>query len=255
MDASSSTRVTRFHDPNIAPRVRLLQFLIVTQEVAVLVRQDVCVRHEIKRLAPKLLLHFDIIEAKTVFARDFIRMRKMVESLKLVEALVEVRLTTAACPEQVPLVRLSVCKTVGFAKTADKLGVTLQDLVKQFAVVDMVTAFALVVPVGRRRRSIHQKLRSFYTFEVYIFIDSALRFSHVNVLQERRLRDIKCAILIKEILRRARLPIVRARNQQRQIIILNVSEERKKTLEQFRPLFLVNHLFWFREMPFFVANI
>lgn len=127
----------------------------MTQEIAILIRQDVCVWHEVKRLAPKLFLHFDIIEAKSIFTRDLIRMRKMVESLILVEALIEVRLTTATCPEQVPFMRLSVCKTVGFAETADKLGVTLQDLVKQFTVVNMVTAFALVVPVGRSWRSIH----------------------------------------------------------------------------------------------------
>lgn len=77
----------------------------------------------------------------------------------------------------------------------------------------------------------------------------------MNVLQERRLLDIKCAILIKEVLRRTRLPIVRAWDQQRQIIILNVSEERKKSFEKLRPLLLINHLFWFCEMPFFVANI
>lgn len=187
MDASASTRVARFHDPDIASRVRLFQLLIVTQEVAILVRQDVGVRHEVEGLTPKLLLHLDIIEAKPVFPRDLIRMRKMVESLILVQALVQVRLTTTTCPEQVPLVRLSVCKTVGFAETAHKLCVTLQDLVKQFTVVDVVTALALVVSISRRRRRIHQKLRSLYTLEIHVFIDSALGLGHVDVLEERRL--------------------------------------------------------------------
>ena len=104
MNASTSTRVAWLYDPNIAPRIGLLQFLIMAQEVTVLVRQDVCVRHEVKCLAPKLFLHFNIIEAKSVLACYLIRMWEMVEALILVEAFVQVSLTTAASPEEVPLV-------------------------------------------------------------------------------------------------------------------------------------------------------
>ena len=114
-------------------------------------------------------------------------MREMIYPLVLIQALVEISLATAARPKDVPLVRLSVCKTVGFAETAHKLCVTLQDLVKQFTVVDVVTALALVVSIRRRRRRIHQKLRSLYALEIHVFIDSALGLGHVDVLEERRL--------------------------------------------------------------------
>lgn len=96
--------------------------------------------------------------------------------------------------------RLSVCKTVGFAQTANKLGITLQYLVQELAIVNVVATFALMMSICGSWWRIHQKLGSFDSLEIHIFIDSALRLGHVNILQERSLRDIKCAILVEEVL-------------------------------------------------------
>ena len=134
-------------------------------------------------------------------------------------------------PKQVPLVRLSICKTIGFAQTAHELGVALQDLVEQLTVIDVVSALPLVMSIRRRWRRVHQKLRSLDTLEIYVFVYSALRLGHMDVLEERSLRDVKGPILVEEILGSTRLSVVGTRDQQRDVVIFHVSEEAKKSVK------------------------
>ena len=58
-------------------------------------------------------------------------MRKVIYPLVFVQALVEISLATAACPEQIPLVRFCVCKLICFENGPDELGITAEDLVEQ----------------------------------------------------------------------------------------------------------------------------
>mmetsp|Transcript_9983 Transcript_9983/g.15087 ORF Transcript_9983/g.15087 Transcript_9983/m.15087 type:complete len:281 (+) Transcript_9983:1693-2535(+) len=130
VDATASTRVAGLHDPNIAARVRLLQFLVVTKEVSVLIRQDVGIRHKIEGVPPELLLHLDVVEAEAVLASNLVGVREVVDALELVEALIQVGFAAAARPQEIPLVALSEAKSVGFADATHQLRITLQNLVQ-----------------------------------------------------------------------------------------------------------------------------
>ena len=57
-------------------------------EVMKLVWQDVSVRNEVKLVSTESLLHFYIIVAKSVFSRNFITLREMVDSLEFIETLI-----------------------------------------------------------------------------------------------------------------------------------------------------------------------
>ena len=96
--------------------------------------------------------------------------------------------------------RLRVREIVGFAKTPHELGVSLQNFVEQFAVVNVISSFSLVVAIGRSGRRIHQQLRSVYCLEINIFIDSSLDLLHLNILQQRCLAHVKLSILIEKVL-------------------------------------------------------
>lgn len=59
-----------------------------------LVGQDVSVGHKVKVVLAVLLLHAHHIEAEPVFARDLVTLRKMVDLLVFIEALIEVTFAT-----------------------------------------------------------------------------------------------------------------------------------------------------------------
>lgn len=65
----------------------------------------------------------------------------------------------------------------------------------------MVATLALVMTVSGRRRGVHQQLGPFDALEVHVFIYSALRFIHLNILEERSLRDVESPVLVEEVLR------------------------------------------------------
>ncbi len=73
----------------------LLQLLVVIVEVAELVGQDVGVRTEIKGTLSKALLEANDVEAKSVFACDFIALREVVYLLVLIQSLILVGLAGA----------------------------------------------------------------------------------------------------------------------------------------------------------------
>jgi hypothetical protein len=78
----------------------------------------------------------------------------MVDSLIFVQTFVKIRFATARCPEEIPLMGLGVSEVVGLAKGSHKLRVTLQDLVKELAVIDMVSTL-VGMTISRCWRSIH----------------------------------------------------------------------------------------------------
>ena len=73
----------------------------------------------------------------------------MVNPLKLIESLVKIGLTTATSPEQIPLMRLRICKTISFTETSYEFGVTLENFVKELTVVNMIAALlSSMVSIG-----------------------------------------------------------------------------------------------------------
>ena len=104
---------------------------------------------------------------------------------------------------------LSVSEVVSLAKGSHKLRVTLQDLVKELAVVDMVSTLRGMT-ISRCWRSVHQKLCSFYIFEIHILVPSAFYFRSVRlgILEQRRLTDIKSSVFVEEVLSSPRLPVL-----------------------------------------------
>ena len=123
-------------------------------------------------LSAELLLHLDVVEAQTILPGDLVRVRKVIDALVLVEPFVQVSFAAARRPQQVPLMRLGEGKAIGFTDASDELGVALQNLVEQLAVVDVVATWpALVVAEGLCGRSIHQQLVLFDIFEIDGFVD------------------------------------------------------------------------------------
>ena len=73
----------------------------------------------------------------------------MVNPLKLIESLVEIGFTTATSPKQIPLMRLRICETISFTETSYEFGVTLENFVKELAVVNMIAALlSSMVSIG-----------------------------------------------------------------------------------------------------------
>ena len=79
-------------NPNVLLRVVLLELLVMLVEFTKFIWQDVGVRNEVEMLLSEALLHPHDIEAKPVLSRDFVALRKMVNLLILVQALIEVTL-------------------------------------------------------------------------------------------------------------------------------------------------------------------
>ena len=102
----------------------------------------------------------------------------MIDPLVFIEALVEISLATAACPEQVPLMGLRVAEPICFTQAPYQLRVALENLVQELAVVNVIAtcALALMMTVRRSWRSIHQQLGFVDAFEIDILIDPTLHF-------------------------------------------------------------------------------
>ena len=112
MNAASTRRVCRFHNPNITFWLSLTQLLIMSMEVMKLIRQDVSVRNEIKLRPAKSLLHLYIVETKSVFSGDFVALREVVDALKFVQTLIEITFAGTSRPQDIPLMRIRVIKVV-----------------------------------------------------------------------------------------------------------------------------------------------
>ena len=97
--------VGRLHDPDVLLAVVLLELLVVFIEFAKLIWEDVSVWHEVEVLFAISFLHPDNVEAKSVFPRDLMTLREVVDLLILVQSFVEVALATGGAPENIPLMR------------------------------------------------------------------------------------------------------------------------------------------------------
>lgn len=121
----------------------------MTEQITILVGKNIGIRNKIEGVSSKLFLHFHVVEAHSIFTRDFVRVWEMVNSLKLIETLVEIGLTTATSPKQIPLMRLCICKTISFTETSYEFGVTLENFVKKLTIVNMVAALlSSMVSIG-----------------------------------------------------------------------------------------------------------
>lgn len=69
----------------------------------------------------------------------------MVNSLKLIETLVKVSLACATGPQEIPLMRFGVSKPIGLTNGSDKSGISLENLVEEFTVVDVETFLTMTV--------------------------------------------------------------------------------------------------------------
>ena len=67
----------------------------MSMEVMKLIRQDVSVRNEIKLRPTKSLLHFHIVETKSVFSGDLVALREVIDALKFVQTFIEITLAGA----------------------------------------------------------------------------------------------------------------------------------------------------------------
>ena len=79
-----------------------------------LIGQYIGVGYEIKLISAESLLHLHIVVAKAILPGDLIAHREVINSLELVEALVEVALAAGGAPQDVPLVRVGVVECVSF---------------------------------------------------------------------------------------------------------------------------------------------
>ena len=92
VDSFSLSAVGWFNNPNVLLWVVLPQFLIMSVEFSELVREDVSVWNKVKVVLSVLLLHADDIATESIFPRDFVTLREMVDLLELVQTFINVGL-------------------------------------------------------------------------------------------------------------------------------------------------------------------
>ena len=110
-------------------------------EIMELVWQDVSIRNEIILIPAKSLLHLDIVVAKPILSCDLIALWEVIDPLEFIEAFVQVAFARTGCPKDVPLVRISEVKAVGFKYRSDKLCVTFQEFVKHHVSINLIKKF------------------------------------------------------------------------------------------------------------------
>ena len=124
----------------------LPQALIVRVEIVKLIRQDVGIGNEVVLLPAEPLLHLDIVVTEAIFARDLVTLRKVVDPLMLIEALVHVALARGGRPAEVPLMRLGAGEGVCLKNRTYDFRLALQHLVKHLIIVNVVAAMTLHRP-------------------------------------------------------------------------------------------------------------
>lgn len=119
------------------------------------------------------------------------------------------------------------------------------------------TSFALMMAICWSGRRVHQQLILLNIFEIYILINATfhLVLVRLSVLEKWGLWDVKLPILVEEVLGGPWLSVLTARYQERDVIVFDVVEERKYSLECLRTLLFLNEILWLDEMPLLVANI
>lgn len=113
-------------------------------EVTELIWKDVSIRNEIKSSFTVTFLHSDDIETKTIFASDLMTLRKMVNFLVLIKTFILIRFARARTPQKIPLMRLSVWKSMSFKDSSDKFIFKSYHLEQQLWVFNVITFLVLV---------------------------------------------------------------------------------------------------------------
>ena len=88
MDTPSTRWVGWLNDPHVTLRLCLFELLVMRVEVVEFIRKYIGIWDKIKLTSSKSLLHFYIIETKTVLSCDFIALREMINPLELVESFI-----------------------------------------------------------------------------------------------------------------------------------------------------------------------
>ena len=85
---------------------------------------------------------------------------------------------------------------------------------------------SLMMSVSRSWWSIHKQLRPINVFELDIFVHSSTAFvlAGTDILGNWRIHHFKLSVLVEEVLRRARLSVLAARNKQGDIVVFDVAQ-------------------------------
>ena len=83
-------------------------------EVVEFIWKNISLGDEVKLLSTKTLLHLDIVVAESILPRNLVTLWKVIDSLELVQALIQIALARAGRPEEVPLVRVSMAEGIVF---------------------------------------------------------------------------------------------------------------------------------------------
>lgn len=142
-------------------------------EVVELIRQNVSVWDKVELVSAKALLHLDVIVTKSVFSSDLIALRKVIDSLVLIQALVEITFAGTCRPKQVPFVRLRQGEVVDFKNGSHQTSLAFQNFVEHLLVVDVVHS----------RRALSNHGQSHYL----TFLN---RFDCLNLVYTCRLRSV-----------------------------------------------------------------
>lgn len=105
------------------------------------------------------LLHPDDVEAKSIFTRDFVTLRKVIDFLIFIETFVEITLAAGGAPENIPLVWLGSGETCCFEHRSDQLIVKTEHFIQELAVLNMI---GLLVTVELHSVRYHLLLRNVF---------------------------------------------------------------------------------------------
>lgn len=155
-------------------------------------------------------MSFDKVEAQSVFACDLVTHWEVVDSLILVETLIQEGLARAARPQDVPLVGVSIGKVVCLQETAHELCVSVQNFVKHFEVIHVVTALACLV-----WRLVVKKLTALDRLNLLKLVDAGVRGQEVIAIDWSVWVDF---LLLVKVLRSAVFHIVATWQEQREIL-------------------------------------
>lgn len=98
-------------------------------EVGELVWEDIGVGDKVKSFFAELFLHFKNVETQLVFSSHLKGVREMIDSLVLIQTLVEILLGTGTQPHYIPIMRVCVTKPDILQNTSHKSRVGLENLV------------------------------------------------------------------------------------------------------------------------------
>ena len=90
MNTAATRAVCWLDDPGVSFGLCLLKLYEVSVELVILIWQNVGVRDKVVLLDSELLLCFYEVETKSVLPRNLVAHREVINSLKLIQALIQV---------------------------------------------------------------------------------------------------------------------------------------------------------------------